>query len=64
MRTTIDLPEKTLIEARRACGARTKRETVIRGLEEMIRRDKLRRLWDLRGKIPAFNVDLAKSRSR
>ena len=33
MRTTLDLPAETLEKARRAANLRTKRETVIAGLE-------------------------------
>ena len=63
MRTTLDLPEKLLAEARRLSGARTKTQVIIWGLEELIRKRKLESLWDLRGKIP-LDLDLKKSRGR
>jgi Arc/MetJ family transcription regulator len=61
MRTTLDLPEETLEKARRASGLRTKRETVIAGLEELIRRSKREELRGLAGKI---RLDLDPTRSR
>lgn len=63
MRTTLDLPEKLLFEARRLSGARTKTQAIIWGLEELTRRKKLEMLWELRGRIP-LEVDLRKSRAR
>ncbi len=63
MRTTVDLPESIVRRARRACGARTKTETLIRGLEALVREERVARLWDLRGRLP-LDIDLRKSRAR
>jgi hypothetical protein len=63
MRTTLDLPEKLLAEAKRASGARTKTEAIIMGLTELVRRKTLERLWRKRGTI-SLDLDLKKSRSR
>jgi Arc/MetJ family transcription regulator len=63
MRTTLDLPEETLESARRAANLRTKRETVIAGLEELIRKGKREELRRLAGKI-RLDVDLTRSRQR
>ena len=63
MRTTLDLPEGLLAEARRLSGAKTKTQAIIWGLEELTRKKKLERLWDLRGKLP-LRLDLRKSRGR
>ena len=63
MRTTLDLPEKLLAEARRVSGAKTKTQAIIWGLEELTRRRKLERLWELRGKV-SLSLDLDKSRMR
>jgi Arc/MetJ family transcription regulator len=63
MRTTLDLPEETLEKARRASGLRTKRETVIAGLEELIRKSKREELRGLAGKNP-LDIDLSRSRER
>lgn len=63
MRTTLDLPEKLVAEARRLSGARTKTQAIIWGLEELTRKKKLEKLWKLRGRI-SLRVDLRKSRAR
>jgi Arc/MetJ family transcription regulator len=63
MRTTLDLPEEVLEKARRAANLRTKRETVIAGLEELIRKGKREELLRMAGKI-RLNVDLTRSRQR
>ena len=63
MRTTLDLPAETLEKARRAANLRTKRETVIAGLEELIRKSKREELRGLAGRV-RLDVDLARSRDR
>ncbi|HEV8611609.1 MAG TPA: type II toxin-antitoxin system VapB family antitoxin [Thermoanaerobaculia bacterium] len=63
MRTTLDIPEETIEKARRAANLRTKRETVIAGLEELIRKSKREALRGLAGKIH-LDVDLTRSRER
>jgi Arc/MetJ family transcription regulator len=55
MKTTIDIPEKTLQEALRHTGAKTKREAVVTAVDEF---NRLRRLEDLaerlHGSCPNF----------
>lgn len=63
MRTTLDLPEETLEEARRAARLRTKTETVIAGLEELIRKSKREELRGLAGRV-RLDVDVSRSRDR
>lgn len=63
MRTTLDIPEETLEEARRAGGYRTKRETVISGLEELVKKAKREELRRLAGKVN-LRIDLVRSRRR
>jgi Arc/MetJ family transcription regulator len=63
MRTTLDIPESTLEEARRAANLRTKRETVIAGLEELIRKGRREALRGLAGRV-RLEVDIARSRDR
>jgi len=63
MRTTLDLPEETLEQARRAAHLRTKRETVLAGLEELIRKGEREELRRLPGRI-SLDIDLARSRRR
>jgi hypothetical protein len=63
MRTTVDLPEDLLEEARRLGHFRTKQETLTAGLQELIRkarRDELRRLA---GKVDLY-LDPGRSRRR
>ena len=63
MRTTLDLPDDLLEEARRAAQLSTKREAVIAGLEELIRRSRREELRRLAGRIE-LAVDVAESRER
>ena len=63
MRTTLDIPDALLAEARRAANLGTKRELVIAGLEELIRKAHREALRDMAGKLEV-NVDLTKSRKR
>ena len=44
MKTTIDIPEKTLQEAIRHTGAKTKRDAVVTALEQFNRSHRLREL--------------------
>lgn len=61
MRTTLDIPEDLLEEARRASGLSTRREAVIAGLRELIRKSHREDLRALAGKID-LDVDLTRSR--
>jgi Arc/MetJ family transcription regulator len=63
MRTTVDLPEELLEEARRATDSKTMRETIVLGLEELIKKSKREELRKLAGKID-LDIDLSRSRSR
>jgi hypothetical protein len=63
MRTTLDLPPETLESARRAAGLATKRETVIAGLEELIRKGKREQVRRLAGRL-RLKIDLTRSRKR
>jgi Arc/MetJ family transcription regulator len=65
MRTTVDLPEDLLEEARRVTDSKTMRETIVRGLEELVKRDKRERLRQLAGKIQIdFDPSISRSRGR
>lgn len=63
MRTTLDLPEEILERARRASNSRSKRETVISGLEELIKKGEREELRRLAGRI-RLGVNLTRSRRR
>ncbi len=63
MRTTLDLPADLVEAARRAADLRTKRETVIAGLEELIKKKERDELRALAGRL-RVRTDLARSRRR
>ena len=63
MRTTLDIPEPLIEEARRLLGFKSKTDTVVLSLREMIRRRRLEELKDLMGKV-RLDVDLESSRRR
>jgi Arc/MetJ family transcription regulator len=63
MRTTLDLPEDLVEEARRSLGFKSKTDTVVLALRELVRRDRLRDLKALMGRVN-LDVDLPRSRRR
>lgn len=63
MRTTLDLPEDLLEEARTALGFKSKTDTVVMALRELVRRRRLDDLKNLMGRVE-LQVDLPASRRR
>lgn len=63
MRTTLDLPEELIEEARQALGFKSKTDTVVLALKELLRRRRLDQLKDLMGHV-RLKIDLPKSRRR
>ena len=63
MRTTLDIPDELLEEARRVSQARSKRATVLAGLEELIKKGRREELRHLAGKVE-LRVDFGRSRKR
>jgi Arc/MetJ family transcription regulator len=63
MRTTLDLPEDLVEEARKLLGFKSKTDTVVVSLRELIRRRRIDELKDLAGKIE-LKIDLPTSRRR
>jgi len=63
MRTTLDIPEPLIEEARRLLGFKSKTDTVVLSLKEMIRRKRIEELKDLMGSIE-LEIDLPRSRRR
>lgn len=57
MRTTVDIPEDLLAEAKKAAGVKTKTATIIISLQELIGKRKIQKLRRLRGKID-LEIDL------
>jgi Bacterial antitoxin of type II TA system, VapB len=63
MRTTVDLPEDLIEEARRLWQFRTKQETLIAGLEELVREAHREALRRLAGKVD-LDLDFGRSRGK
>jgi Arc/MetJ family transcription regulator len=63
MRTTIDVPEDLMEEAKRVLGFKSKTDTVIVSLRELIRRKRIEELKNLMGAI-SLQIDVDKSRRR
>jgi Arc/MetJ family transcription regulator len=63
MRTTLDLPVKLLEEARRALGFKSKTDTIVLALRELVRRQRLEELKALLGRV-RLDVDMDRSRRR
>ena len=61
MRTTLDLPAELLDEAQRLLGSRSKTDTVVLSLRELIRRKRIDELRSLLGSV-TLDVDVAQSR--
>jgi Arc/MetJ family transcription regulator len=63
MRTTLDLPEDLLEEARTALGFKSKTDTVVMALRELLRRRRIEDLKGLLGRV-RLDVDVPASRRR
>ena len=63
MRTTLELPEELIDEARATLGFKSKTDTVVYALKEVVRRGHVQGLKALFGKVH-IELDLNKSRDR
>jgi hypothetical protein len=63
MRTTLDIPENLIEEARNLLGFKSKTDTVILSLQELIRRKRIDELRSMLGKVH-LEVDIPASRRR
>lgn len=63
MRTTLDIPEALLEEAQKALGFKSKTDTVILSLQELVRKKRIEELKTMFGAIH-LKLDLPKSRRR
>lgn len=63
MRTTLDIPEEMIEEARDLLGFKSKTDVVVVALRELIRHRRLGELKELAGRVE-LEIDLRKSRRR
>ncbi len=63
MRTTLDLPEGLVEEAKALLGYKSKTDTIVFALEELIRRRKIGQLKNMFGTVQV-EVDIPASRRR
>jgi hypothetical protein len=63
MRTTLDIPEPLIEEARRLLGFKSKTDTVVLSLQELIRRRRIDELKKLMGSV-RLEIDIPRSRRR
>ncbi len=63
MRTTLDLPPELVNEAQRLLGFKSKTDTVVQSLRDLIRRKRIKELRELLGTV-ILDVDVPKSRRR
>lgn len=64
MRTTLDIPENLISEAMKVTKARTKTEVIKFALENIIQKNKLKKIKSYRGKLEFdINLDLLRKRN-
>ena len=63
MRTTLDLPVDLVEEARNVLGFKSKTDTVVLALREVVRRSRVDELKALMGRVQ-LDVDIPRSRRR
>ena len=63
MRTTLDIPEPLIEEARQLLGFKSKTDTVVLSLQELIRRRRIDELKSMMGNVK-LEIDVPKSRRR
>jgi Arc/MetJ family transcription regulator len=63
MRTTLDLPEPLIEEARRLLGFKSKTDTVVVSLQELVRKKRIEELKSMLGKVK-LDIDLPRARRR
>jgi Arc/MetJ family transcription regulator len=63
MRTTLDIPAELIEEARRLLGFKSKTDTVVLSLQELIRKRRIEQLKSLLGAVK-LEIDIPRSRRR
>jgi Arc/MetJ family transcription regulator len=65
MRTTLDLPEPLIEEARRLLGFKSKTDTVVVSLQDLVRRKRVEELKAMLGTVKLeLNLDRSRRRPR
>ncbi|MBN1799659.1 MAG: type II toxin-antitoxin system VapB family antitoxin [Spirochaetales bacterium] len=63
MRTTLDLPENLISEAKRITHLKTKTDVIVFALQNLIRSVKLKRIKEFKGKVKLdIDVDVLRQR--
>ena len=63
MRTTLDIPAPLIEEARQLLGFKSKTDTVVLSLQELIRRKRIEELKEMMGHL-RLEIDVPRSRRR
>jgi Arc/MetJ family transcription regulator len=63
MRTTLDIPEELMEEARRLLGFKSKTDVVVLSLKELVRKRRIEELKEMLGSV-RLDIDVARSRRR
>ncbi len=63
MRTTLDIPESLIEEARRLLGFKSKTDTIVFSLQELVRRKRIEALKESMGSV-RLELNLPESRRR
>ena len=63
MRTTLDLPEPLVQEAMKVSGEKSKTATIVAALQHLVRKHRLQKIKDYRGKVD-IDIDLNATRKR
>lgn len=63
MRTTLDLPDKLIADAMMVTHQRTKTAVIVTALEDLVRKNRIRKLSSFQGRVN-LDIDLDASRKR
>jgi hypothetical protein len=63
MRTTLDLPDRLMQDAMKACHQKTKTAVIIAALQDLVRKTRLQQLRSFKGQVE-LDVDLDALRKR
>lgn len=63
MRTTLDIPERLMIESMKVSHHRTKTAVIVAALEDLVRKNRIHSLMDYKGRVD-LDLDLDSARKR